>query len=474
MTDGGAIAGVLIVYLVAMLAIGIWAERRSKTKEDFILGGRTLGPWLAGLSYAASTSSAWVMLGFTGFVFSVGLHALWMIPGVWVGYCLAWLWAGPRLQEEGRREGHLTLIDFLVARTTGPMRGAITTLAAVLICVSFTVFIAAQMRGAGQSFVEAFDVSMTIGVLIGAGAVLFYMFFGGFWAASLTDTIQGAIMGIVAIILPVAALIAAGGPGGVAAALSANAPPGFFDLTGGKAALVFAGTVVGLFSAGFGTLGQPHLLNWMMAVKDQKTRVQGFAIAMIWGVIVYVGMATLALSARALAIDAAPEAVFFAVSDQLLPPLLSGLVVAAVLSAIMSTVDSQLLVAAAAVSHDMGLAKRLPGRDLLVTRVVMFAICAGAVALTFYLPESIFARALFAWAALGAAFGPVVVARLFRLEPPGWAIFAAMASGFMLTVFFYQHPDTPGDIAERVVPWLPSLLLLLVTGQAAKTRPATA
>jgi sodium/proline symporter len=472
MPHGGAVVAVLVVYLVAMLAIGIWAERRSKTKEDFILGGRTLGPWLAGLSYAASTSSAWVMLGFTGFVFSVGLYALWMIPGIWMGYALAWLWAGPRLQEEGRREGHLTLIDFLTARASGPMRGAINALAAVLICVSFTIFIAAQMRGAGQSFMQAFDVTMTVGVLIGAGAVLFYMFFGGFWAASMTDTIQGAIMGIVAIILPIATLVAAGGPGEVAAKLAANAPDGFFDVTGGKTALIFTGTVVGLFSAGFGTLGQPHLLNWMMAVKDQKTRVQGFWIAMIWGVIVYVGMATLALSARALAIQAAPEAVFFEVANQLLHPLLSGLVVAAVLSAIMSTVDSQLLVASAAVSHDMGLAKKLGGAEVLVTRVVMVAICAGAVALTFALPESIFSRALFAWAALGAAFGPIVAVRLFGVEPAPQAIFIAMLSGFCLTVFFYLRPDTPGDIAERVLPWLPSLALLLAWRQERKSPAA--
>lgn len=456
---------VLVAYLIAMLAIGIWAERRSKSKEDFLLGGRTLGPWLAGLSYAASTSSAWVMLGFTGFVYTAGLYALWMIPGILMGYCLAWLWAGPRLQAESRTEGHLTLIDFLTARATGPARRSIAMLAAALVCVSFAFFIAAQMKGAGQSFDSAFDIGMLWGVLLGAAVVLFYMFFGGFWAASVTDSVQGAIMAAVAVILPLAAVIAAGGPGAIAATLAADAPEGFFDPTGGKAAMVFVGTVVGLMSAGLGTLGQPHLLNWLMAVKDEPSRRRAFAIVMVWGIIIYAGMATLALAARALAIDAPPEGVLFALAGELLHPLLAGLVVAAVLSAIMSTVDSQLLVASAAVSHDMGLAERLKAKEVLVTRLVMVAICAVAVLLTFFLPESIFARALFAWAALGAAFGPIVTVRLFGIEPHPWAIFSAMAVGFSTCVLFYLLPDTPGDIAERLLPWAPALAILLAFRQ---------
>jgi sodium/proline symporter len=470
MPHGGAVVGVLVVYLVVMLAIGIWAERRSKTKEDFILGGKSLGPWLAGLSYAASTSSAWVMLGFTAFVFVKGLSALWIVPGVWVGYTLVWLWAGPKLQAESRSHGHLTLIDFLTANSKGPMRGAIAALAAALIVISFSFFIAGQMRGAGQSFDAALGVGLTTGVLIGAGVVLFYMFFGGFWAASLTDTIQGAVMAIVGVILPTAAVMAAGGPGAVWAALaeqqaSGQLPEGFFDWTGGAAPLILAGTIIGLFSAGFGSLGQPHLLNWLMALKDDRVRVQGFLITLSWGVIIYIGMAALALAARALVIEAAPEQIFFAVAQELLPPVLAGLTVAAVLAAIMSTVDSQLLVASAAISHDMKLGDRFPKQELLITRLVMIGICAAAVVLTFYLPEAIFTRVLFAWAALGAAFGPIVAVRVFGVEPQPWAIFAAMFSGFALTVVFYLQPDTPGDIAERTLPWLPSLLLLLIFRQ---------
>ena len=209
--------------------------------------------------------------------------------------------------------------------------------------------------------------------------------------------------------------------------------------------------------------------------------MRGFAIAITWGVVVFTGMTVLALAGRALVGGGSDgEALFYQLAGELLPPILAGLVIAAVLSAVMSTVDSILLVASAAVAHDLRISKRFPGHEVLVSRIVMAGIAAIAVWMTLSLPSTIFARVLFAWAALGAAFGPVVVMRVLKLEPKAWAIGTAMCLGFGLTVVFNalgQIPAEdlgglftvlgdwarlPGDPFERVVPWLPAMVVLWI------------
>jgi sodium/proline symporter len=222
-----------------------------------------------------------------------------------------------------------------------------------------------------------------------------------------------------------------------------------------------------------------------MAVKDEKSRRQGFIVAMGWGVIVYIGMASMALAGRALLPDVADgEALFYELAAALLPAVLAGIVIAAILSAVMSTVDSLLIAAAAAAAHDMRIVKLLKGREVLVSRSVMAAICVLAVILTLSLPATIFDRVLFSWSALGAAFGPVIVARVAGLEPQGWAIFAAILAGFFTTVLFYVFGQfgaetglsgvpglladlaaIPGDPFERVIPWFAPLVLVFLFRQ---------
>lgn len=468
------IIATLVVYQLALIAIGLWASRRSRSEDDFLLGGRGLGAWVAGLSYAASTSSAWVYLGFTGFVFVNGLVALWMVPGIWLGYAVVWLWFGPKLRAETEARGHVTLTDFLAAETPGRFRPWIAATAALLIVVCFVFYIAAQLQAAGAAFDTVLGLGRTQSVLVGASVILLYSLLGGFWAVSVTDVLQGAIMGFVALLVPALALIAAGGPVEVLAALGAHAPASFLDWRGGKEAFLFLGFALGVFSIGLGTLGQPHLLARLMAVRDEAARRRGFRVAMSWGVAVYLGMTTLALCGRALMPDLAqPETLFYRLAGDLLPAALAGVVVAAILSAVMSTVDSILLASAGAVAHDLGVAKRFPQREVLVARLVMVGICAAAIAITLFIPAAIFGRVLFAWSALGAAFGPIVVARVAGREPRPWAILAAMVVGFALTATFNKLlASGPGQIGERLLPWLPALAIVFIFSRPAR-RPVS-
>lgn len=473
MSDTVIVLATLVAYKLVLIGVGVWASSRNKTESDFFLGGRQLGPWVAGLSYAASTSSAWVLLGFSGFVYAVGVSALWMVPGIWAGYVAVWLWFGPKLRAETAEMNHLTMTDFIAARATGHARKIIAILSAVLILFCFIFYIAAQFGAAAVAFESQFGLGHVESILVGAAVILIYSLLGGFWAVSVTDTIQGALMALIAVILPVAALIAAGGPSGVLETLRATAPPEYLSPTGDQPAFLFLGFAVGIASIGLGTLGQPHLMARLMAVKDDVSRRRGFAIAMSWGVIVFVGMAVLALSGRALVGEGLNgEALFYQLAADLFPALLAGLIIAAVLSAVMSTVDSLLVATAAAVAHDMGVARRFPGREVLISRGVMSGLVVLAVVLAATLPATIFDRVLFSWSALGAAFGPIIIARVSGVEPKPSAIILAILAGFFVTVFFYifgqigggsvpaQLAALPGDPFERIFPWLVPLLLV--------------
>jgi sodium/proline symporter len=456
-------AATFALYTAALLGVGLWASRRTRSESDFLLAGRGLGAWVAGLSYASSTSSGWVFIGFTGFVYANGVSALWIVPGIWAGYAGVWLLLGPGVRADAARAGHVTATDLLAAGTTGAARRAIVWTASALVLFCFTFYIAAQFQAAGVAFASTFDIDLRIAVLVGAAIILVYSALGGFWAVSVTDMLQGTVMAIAAVVLPVTAVVAAGGPGAIVATLTADGPASFFDPTGGMAAHIFIGFLLGLWGVGLNQLGQPHLIARLMAVRDEAARRRGFIVTCGWGLIVFVGASTLGLASRALVTGLDdPETVFAVMTVELFPPVLGGLILAAVLSAVMSTVDSLLIVCAGA-AHDVGLAKRFPGRELLITRGVMVVVAAAAAVLTFGAPESVFSRVLFAWAAIGAAFGPILLTRALGISSAPWAMWAAMTTGFVLTVLFNQVlPSGPGAIGERLLPWLPALLILVL------------
>lgn len=479
-TATGVVIATLVIYKLVLIGIGVWAARLNRNESDFFLGGRGLGAWVAGLSYAASTSSAWVLLGFSGFVYVYGISALWMVPGIWAGYVAVWLWFGPRLRAETAERGYVTVTDFMAASAGPGTKTAIAVLAGALVLFTFVFYIAAQFGAAAVAFESQFALPRTESVLLGAAVILIYGLLGGFWAVSLTDTLQGAMMALIAVLLPAAALVAAGGPGGLWATLSETMPPAYLHITGERGFVPFLAFAVGVAAIGLGTLGQPHLMARLMAVKDERARRTGFAIAMSWAVVVFTGMAVLALSGRALLGEVFdPEAVFYEMANLLLPAVLAGIVIAAILSAVMSTVDSLLIAASAAAAHDLRLIRLYPGREVMISRVVMASICLVAVMLTLSVDATIFDRVLFSWSALGAAFGPVIVARVCQAAPQGWAVIAAIVLGFATTVLFYTYGQVgaqaaggglsavlarlaaiPGDPFERIVPWVIPLVLV--------------
>ena len=453
----------LIAYQFLMLGIGWWASRRNSDSEDFYLGGRKLGALVAALSASASSSSAWSLLGVSGAAFAWGLPAVWLIPSTIGGFLINWYLIAPRLARQSRANGALTLTEFLAGPPGDPARRTMMRLGAAVILFSFTFYIAAQFQAAGTTFASVLAVERDVAILIGAAVVLAYVWLGGFWAASVTDSVQGMLMAFSALLLPLLALIAVGGPGELFASLANTGDSGVRRWTDQASLPAAVGFVLGLFGIGLGYPGQPHVVNRFMAIRDDAAIVSGRRIAVTWAVVIYCGMVVLGWCGRLLVGDLADgEQLLFILAARLLPALLAGVMVSAILSAIMSTADSQLLVAASSVSHDLrNGAAGSPG-GLKLARWVVLCVGAIAVMLSIAFPETIFNRVLFAWQALAAAFGPLLVVTLWRGPVAGpWRI-AALSAGFLLTVALNWTVDSPGDWAERLLPLLLALTLALL------------
>ena len=452
----------LIAYKLILLGIGFWASKRVKTESDFFLAGQGLGAWTAGLSYAASTSSAWVLLGFTGIVYSQGVVGLWLVPGIFSGYVLTWLVMGPRLNAETAERGYLTVIDFITGDISGNMKRAIGIVCALMILFCFVFYISSQFQAAGNALTEVFGINATEAIILGAVIIIAYCLLGGFWAASITDALQALVMMLACVLVPIAAVNAAGGFGDIISTLHANEPASYFSFTGGAGGMVGIGFAMGLLGTGLGALGQPQLLNRIMAVKSASERRKGAAITIGWGLIIYSGLICLAFAGRAAQIETGTEGLFFAAAKAYLPAVLAGVVTAAVLSAVMSTVDSLLLAAASAVSHDMGLTYRDPKRALLFGRLAMVAIALLAVLMTLYMPKDIFSRVLFSWVALGAAFGPVILTKCLGWKVKGGYMLAAILLGFFTAVLFANSDLAYADIIEKWLSWVIGLTVLAI------------
>ncbi|MFV8784259.1 sodium/proline symporter [Microbulbifer sp. SA54] len=453
----------LIIYKVLLLLIGFWSQRRTQNTTDYFLGGRNLGPVVAAISYGASSASAWTLLGMSGAAYLLGVSAIWIVAGAITGCATAWLWIAPRLMRHTRARDQITLTAFLAddpATVSQESNRKIKLLASGVILLSFVFYIAAQFQGAATTFSSVFATPLAESLILGAAIITIYTFLGGFWAASITDTLQGGLMLVAAVLLPVVTFLSIGGWEEIQA--SGLLSPQALSVSGQNTGLAALGFALGNLAIGIGTLGQPHLLNRFMALKDERALKQAQVLSIGWFSIVFLSMFALGLLGKiALPELQDPETLFFELSTGLLPPVAAAILLAAVLSAIMSTADSMLLVVASTISHDLRLQRLMPGRELLLSRLSMVSVSALAVLIALYLPATIFERVLFAWVAIGSAFAPTILARLAGAELAPAAVARSIATGFTLAVLLSLLPNTSGDWAERLIPFSVAMLVLL-------------
>jgi len=467
MTRETAILITLILYKICLVGIGLYYHRRTRSGVDFYLGGRRLGPLVAAISASASSSSAWTLLGVSGAAYAWGLSALWLFPSCVGGFCINWYILAPALGKLSRDREALTVTEILAGSPGTPLRKAITTVASLIILVSLGTYVASQFQGAGKAFSETFGISPVESILIGSAIVVFYTLLGGFWAVSVTDTLQGLLMAITALVLPTASIVAVGGIPGLVDGLNSLAGEGYLSLTRNLPPVAALGFIFGLLGIGLGYPGQPHVVNRFMALREGSEPLkQARRIAMLWAVIVYAGMLLVGFSGRILLPDLGdPEVVLIALTSQLFHPVVTGVIVAAVLSAIMSTADSQLLVASSTVTHDLQLARRSSLSMLAQSRIVVFVISCGAVLAAILGSREIFSQVLFAWAAMGSAFGPLLLVESLKGPVESRVKLTAMVTGFVLSVgAFYLLPGSAlwkGSL-ERFFPFVVVLVIALV------------
>ncbi|MBN8204961.1 sodium/proline symporter PutP [Microbacterium esteraromaticum] len=463
----------LALYFAAMLFIGYIAYRRTDDHEDYMLGGRNLPPWVAALSAGASDMSGWLVMGLPGAIYLTGLIEAWIAIGLTIGAYLNWLLVAPRLRaytEVSRNS--ITVPSFFENRLRDNTR-LLRILSGIVILVFFTLYISAGMVAAGVFFESSFGGEYLFGVVLIGVITLLYTLFGGFLGASFTDVVQGVMMIIALIVVPIAAVIAIGGIDETTSLIAANTGDGHLSWFGGTA--ITGATILAIVSSlawGLGYFGQPHIIVRFMALRSPQEAKSARRIGMSWMVIslfgaIISGLVGIAYMA-AKGIDLAdPETVVLVMSQTLLHPFIAGLVLAAVLAAIMSTISSQLIVSSSALVEDLFKVVRKdapkPKTLVLMGRATVLVIGLIAMLLAFTPNDTILELVSFAWAGFGAAFGPLILLSLFWRRLTNWGALAGMFVG-AATVFIWKALDTglyellPAFVLALVVAVVVSLL----------------
>ncbi|RLV59812.1 sodium/proline symporter PutP [Parashewanella curva] len=434
-------------YLIAMLAIGFWAYKSTDSLDDYILGGRKMGPAVTALSVGASDMSGWLLLGLPGAVYLTGLSSAWIGIGLIFGAWLNWLFVAKRLRiYTEQADNALTLPDFFEKRFHDK-QGILKLISAATILIFFTFYTSSGMVGGAILFQKVFGLDYTIALLVGSVIIVSYTFLGGFFAVCWTDFVQGCLMLVALLLVPTIVFMAPEHQHQLEA-LDPSMLSMFNDKT----------TVIGLLSLlawGLGYFGQPHILSRFMAIGDHNDLKTSRRISMSWMVLSLIGALGTGL-AGAIYFSSEPlenpETVFIHLTQVAFSPWIGGLLVAAILSAIMSTIDSQLLVCSSVITEDFykrWIKKKASSKELMfISRfsVIAISLIAGFIALD---PKSsVLSLVSYAWAGFGAAFGPVIVLSLFWSKYSKLGAISTIITGALTVIIWKQLTGGIFDLYE--------------------------
>ena len=416
-----AISLTFFAYLAVVVVIGFVAWRRTSDLKDYILGGRRLGRWVTALSAQASDMSGWLLLGLPGYAYLAGVESLWLLTGLLTGTYLNWKLTAARLRRATEHYGDsLTLPDYL-ERRFDDHTGLLRLISALFILVFFTFYTSSGLVAGGRLFEEVFGLSYLWAVAAGGATVVAYTFVGGFLAVSWTDLLQGILMFLALVAVAVMGIATVGGLDGMVAETRSLNPEllNVFTDAGGQPLTVIA--IASLLGWGLGYFGQPHVLARFMAADSEKNIPASRKIAMTWvSVALFAGMLvgmTGATLLEAPLVGADSEKVFMVMATTLFHPVIAGICLSGILAAVMSTADSQLLVASSAVAEDLykGMFRRQASeKELLwIGRLAVIAIALIAFALATNPDSKVLDLVAYAWAGFGAAFGPVIFLSLY-------------------------------------------------------------
>lgn len=466
MTNMGILFG-LVIYMLAVLGVGIYASRYMKSLDDFVLGGRRLSPWVAALSERASGESAWFLLGLPGACYALGFAEFWSVIGIAFGIFISWVLIALPLRVASAKLGALTLPDYFELRF-GDKSRILRIVSMVIILVFYTVYVSAQFVGAGKVLHATFGIPTAWGMIIGAFIVALYTILGGFIAVAWTDVIQGILMMAVAVILPIVGIFYLGGVSETFSILQAK-EPAFFSMSGGKVGhAMWFGVILGGLGWGLGYLGQPHLLTRYMAIKNPREVRKGTLIATGWVLISYWGAAFIGIVGAAVfgAELADKETIMPLMATKLLPGWLAGVFISGAIAAMMSTADSQLVVATSALSEDI-YARLIhpdaePKKLVALSRIAAILVTVVALLFAFFNKDFIFDIVAYSWSGLGSSFGPPLVLALLWKRTTRSGVLCGMLGGMFGTILWKNVAALQSALDMKVASFLIALLLTIL------------
>ncbi|WP_086981250.1 sodium/proline symporter PutP [Vibrio aphrogenes] len=468
-----AITSTFIAYLVLMLAIGYVAYKRTSSSTDYFLGGRTLGPWPAALSAGASDMSGWLLLGVPGYAYAAGLEATWICGGLLVGTWLNWLVSAKRLRTYSITTDAITIPDFLSRRFLDNSK-LIQTISAFFILLFFLFYTSSGLVAGGKLFETVFGLDYKFAVVLGAVCVISYTLFGGFLAVAWTDLVQGLLMSAALLIVPIAAM--SGGFTQVDVDLT-NINPELLNIwTSASGEPLTAIAIISLVAWGLGYFGQPHILARFKATRSNKDLTTARRIAVVWTALSMAGAIMVGLVGL-IYVNSHPtlhiedgEKIFMILVNAIFHPVMAGILLAAILAAIMSTADSQLLVSSSALAEDFykQVFKKdaTPEQVVVVGRIAVIGVSVLALILAMNPESSVLGLVSYAWAGFGAAFGPAIVLSLYWSKMNRNGALAGIVVGGVTIVIWKQLTGGWFDVYEIVPGVIFSTLAIVIVSIA--------
>lgn len=474
----------LVLYFIVMLGIGLYAYKKSTSDiSGYMLGGRSLSPSVAALSAGASDMSGWMLMGLPGAMYISGMSSLWIAIGLVLGAFLNYLIVAPRLRTYTEvANDSITLPDFFENRFNDKSR-MLRVVSSVVIVVFFTLYTSSGVVAGGKLFESSFGLNYEVGLYVTAGVVVAYTLFGGFLAVSLTDFVQGCIMFIALVLVPIVTISEVGGIGELQTSVAAINPE-LLDIFNGVSII----SVISAMAWGLGYFGQPHIIVRFMAIRSVKDMPTARRIGMTWMIVAIIGAMATGLAGIAyvaktgMQLDDA-ETIFIVLSQILFSPLIAGFLLAAILAAIMSTISSQLLVTSSSLTEDFYKTflnkEASETQQVLVGRISVFLVALVAIYLAYDRNSTILTLVSNAWAGFGAAFGPVVIGSLYWKKMTRNGALAGMITGAVTVLFWIYAPITIGgqslsSVMYEIVPGfiLCALVIYIVSNMSPQTDKA--
>ncbi len=475
-----AITTTFIAYLALMLAIGVIAYKRTANSSDYFLGGRSLGPWPAAISAGASDMSGWLLLGLPGYAYAAGIEAFWLAGGLLAGTWLNWLICAKRLRTYSITTDALTLPEYLSRRFNDNSK-VVQVVSAFFILLFFLFYTSSGLVAGGKLFETVFGLDYSIAVIIGTVCVVSYTLFGGFLAVSWTDLVQGLLMAAALMIVPVIGM--QGGFGQLTSDLDAINPELLTLWDDVKGQPLSAIAIISLVAWGLGYFGQPHILARFKAARSNKDLTTARRIAVVWSALSMLGAMLVGVVGLVYTTSsggdvlADGEKIFMLLVNALFHPVVAGILLAAILAAIMSTADSQLLVSSSALAEDFY--KQIINKDatseqvVMVGRVGVILLSVIALVLAMTPDSSVLGLVSYAWAGFGAAFGPAILLSLYWSGMNRNGAIAGIVVGGVTIVVWKQLTGGIFDIYEIVpgfiLSWIAIMVVSSMTGGPDKT-----